>query len=292
MKYEKWRELNTNPFDIKYKNNIKLKKIINYPPAGNDVVELSAFIDDKPQNVFIKIERSKISDFENEYKILTKLLEENKYTKIPKVYEYGIYNNKKYLVLEAVKGERLSEILDKELDTEIKEKMLERYGKELAVLHSIKLNKINKALQRTINKAPAEYNEEISKYLKYLKDNTQNIQYNTFIHGDFHYANILWNNNNISYVLDFEYSGLGFKEQDIAWSLILRPGQKFMNNISDINHFIKGYLTIGQINFTSLKWCLINGYCHFFLMNKNNQDYKKQILKLLENIYNNNLLEQ
>ena len=147
-------------------------------------------------------------------------------------------------------------------------------------------------MQRTINKAPAEYNEEISKYLKYLKDNTPNIQYNTFIHGDFHYANILWNNNNISYVLDFEYSGLGFKEQDIAWSLILRPGQKFMNNISDINHFIKGYLTIGQINFTSLKWCLINGYCHFFLMNKNNQDYKKQILKLLENIYNNNLLEQ
>ena len=67
---------------------------------------------------------------------------------------------------------------------------------------------------------------------------------------------------------------------------------KGKGNWTPIFLHIKGYLTIGQINFTSLKWCLINGYCHFFLMNKNNQDYKKQILKLLENIYNNNLLEQ
>ena len=36
--YEKYRDLITNPFDIKYKN-IEIKEIISYPPAGNDVVE-------------------------------------------------------------------------------------------------------------------------------------------------------------------------------------------------------------------------------------------------------------
>jgi len=77
---------------------------------------------------------------------------------------------------------------------------------------------------------------------------------------------------------------LGFKEQDIAWSLILRPGQKFMNNYDDIKSFLEGYNSNGKYNSELLKWCLINGSMHFYLMNKNGKD--KDYLDYLYNFIN------
>ena len=90
-------------------------------------------------------------------------------------------------------------------------------------------------------------------------------------------------------MLDFEYSGIGVKEQDIAWACILRPNQKFMDSIHDIKMFLSGYLEEGNFNIQIFKWCLINGYCHFYLMNKNNKLYIKKILILLESVYNFNI---
>ena len=70
----------------------------------------------------------------------------------------------------------------------------------------------NIAKQRIINDIVPndrypERDDYIKKTINYLKNNRPNFIFNTFIHGDFHYANILWENNNISGVLDFEYSG-------------------------------------------------------------------------------------
>ena len=79
----------------------------------------------------------------------------------------------------------------------------------------------------------------------------------------------MWDNYNITEILDWEYAGLGFKEQHIAWALILRLGQEFMKNEKDWNAFLKGYKSIGKYNENKLKWCLINGMLHFYLMNKN-----------------------
>ncbi len=45
-------------------------------------------------------------------------------------------------------------------------------------------------------------------------------------------------NEKISGVLDFEYSGKGFKEQDIAWALVLRPDQTFMDQYEDLKSFL------------------------------------------------------
>lgn len=51
--YEKYRDLITNPFDIKYKN-IEIKEIISYPPAGNDVVECLCKIGKDAMKCFYK----------------------------------------------------------------------------------------------------------------------------------------------------------------------------------------------------------------------------------------------
>ena len=76
---------------------------------------------------------------------------------------------------------------------------------------------------------------------------------------------------------------MGHKEQDIAWALIMRPNQKFLNSIEDILLFLNGYNVNGTYDEKKLKWCLINGYLHFYLMNKND-DYRKAIRELLEKI--------
>ena len=85
---------------------------------------------------------------------------------------------------------------------------------------------------------------DISPY-EYPKKEEPSLEFNSFIHGDFHYANILWRKEQISGILDYEYSGYGLKEQDIAWTLVLRPSQKFMDNIEDIKSFLAGYNQLG-----------------------------------------------
>ncbi|MDD4706167.1 MAG: aminoglycoside phosphotransferase family protein [Bacilli bacterium] len=239
------------------------------------------------------MERSTKASFQTEVEHLRILLENNYYDKIPKIIEDGYFKEKKYLVLTKIEGKRLSDIFLKINDQELKNNYLIKYGKELAKIHNIPSDLFSKAKQRPINDYPSEdkYQKNdatISKYINYLIKNKPNINYNTFIHGDFHYANVLWKNKKISGVLDWEYSGKGFKEQDIAWACILRSTQRFMDNIEDIKHFLLGYNMIGSYNKDKLKWCLINGYCHFYLLNKDDKEYRKKIIILLLEINKDN----
>lgn len=281
MIYKKYRELTIDLFSIQYKN-IKLKKIISYPPAGNDVVEAIADIKNKEENVYIKFERSKMANFETEYNHL-KLLRD--ISLFPKVIEFGSINDKNYIILEKIEGDRLSDIFKQ--DKKDKNIYLKEYGKTLSQVHNIQNKKFDKAFQRPINEVPKNYknSDEFSeKIIKYLEENKIEKDNKTFIHGDFHYANVLFKNKKVNGIIDLEYSGLGFKEQDIAWALILRPGQKFMDNIDDINLFLEGYRSKSDFEYDKFKWCYINGSIHFYLMNYENEEYKQKIRKLIEKI--------
>ena len=287
-KYEKWRELNIDPKDIKFKT-IKVLKEISYPHCGNDVVECEIKTENEQLiNAFIKIERSTRAEFQVEIDHL-KLLKKYSYLKIPEVIEYGEILNKKYIVLKKVIGSRLSDILLVKKDKKEKEMYLYKYGQKLALIHNISTSGFKEARQRPINDYPnidkyGSFDSNILPYIEYLINQKLEKKFDTFIHGDFHYANIIWDKEEISGVLDWEYSGIGFKEQDIAWALILRSTQKFMDTIEDINNFLNGYKTIGSYNEEKLKWCLVNGYCHFYLMNKDNEEYKNKLIDLLKAI--------
>ncbi len=283
---EKWRESLINIEDIDFKN-IDFKKIISYPPAGNDVFECIGTYQNKDINFIVKSERGKFAFFDNEINILNKI--ENDF-KVPHVIESGKVNDHTYIVLSKIEGEKLSDIF-KEQENISKEKYLYNYGVELAKVHNYSINWI-KAKLRDINDYPKielykefdNWEESIVDYLKMTKPSK--IEYNTFIHGDFHYGNILWNNYEVTGILDWEYSGMGFKEQDIAWALILRPGQKFMDDINDYESFLDGYKSLGSYNEDNLKWCLINGLMHFYLMNKTKDDkeYLEKIKKLISKL--------
>ena len=293
MKIEKWKDLSIEPTKIKFKE-IKDLEIISYPYAQNDVVECKCKYNDKIINVFIKIERSRMADFTSEINNLNTILNNNYYYKIPKVIENGVVDGKEYMVLEKIDGDRLSIIFDKNNFSNRKEYLI-NYGKELGTIHKIPIKLFNISKKRIINDLPTkddykEFDDFIKPYIDYLDNHKIDFNNDTFIHGDFHYANILWNNTDISGVLDFEYSGKGLKEQDIAWSIILRPSQKFMDNINDIKYFLKGYSSVNNYDIKKLKWCLINGYCHFYLMNKDNHEYIDKLKKLIKQIYNSSIL--
>ena len=280
--YEKWRELDVDIFNVKFKT-FEIKEIINYFPAGNDVIEAIT----NKENYVIKIERSKMADFNSEINNINYLKNNNYYLKIPNIIENGYIDKKEYIVCSKIEGNKLYEIFNN--DIKDKQEYLIKYGNELATIHSINGKGVNESKKRLINDYPKltnykYYPKKIKKYIEFLKINKPLINNDTFIHGDFHYGNILWKDKEISAIIDFEYSGRGFKEQDIAWALILRPGQKFMDNIEDIKSFIKGYKIKGNYNKEYLKWCYINGCCHFYLMNKKNKEYIKKLDNLLLNI--------
>ncbi len=292
---EKWRELKTDPKKIEYKD-IRLLEILSYPHCGNDVIEGRCSYNDNEMNLFIKIERSPKSSFQTEVETLKKLREKKYYLNIPKVIEDGYIDDKKYIVLTKIEKERLSTIFLSDITSKEKESFLYKYGRELAKIHTISIDDFDYAPKRTLNDIPrAEKYEDVEdevilNAISYLKENNPDFNQSTFIHGDFHYANIYWKDKEISGVLDWEYSGKGFKEHDIAIALILRNTQTFMDNISDIKSFLSGYKSLGNYEVNNLKWCLINGYVHFYLMHKNDDVYLNKIKDLLNELRTNDFL--
>lgn len=279
MKYKKYRELSVDINKIQFKK-IVIKEIINYFPAGNDVIEAKALMDDKIVNVVIKIERSKMANFVHEYHMLNKL--KNKLPTVPKVIETGKIVDKNYIVLEKKAGERLSIILKNDM---LGEKiLLKEYGSELARIHKLDIKGIPLSFKRNINNLATGYRYYDSyskKIILWLKNNSINMDDETFIHGDFHYGNILFKYNKVSAILDFEYSGRGFKEQDIAWACVLRPSQNFMDSIDDLNMFLNGYKEYNNFNYEKFKWCYINSSIHFYLINIKDEKYKNKIKKMI-----------
>ena len=151
MKYKKYRDLNIKPNQINFQN-INILKVINYMPAGNDVLECTILYNNCVVEAFFKIERSRMADFASEIYNLNYLNNDLDYNKIPVIYEYGNINDKYYIVLEKLNGKILSEIINN--NSKNKNEYLEKYGKELGIIHKINPDNFNIAKQRIINEIP------------------------------------------------------------------------------------------------------------------------------------------
>lgn len=282
---EKWREELTSINDINFKK-IKNVRAINYPIAFNDVFECTCDYQNEECECFIKVQRNEISGIENEINLL---LELNKYIKeVPLVLEYGIVSNKYYLCTKKINGSKLSDLLRNQKNTNECLKYMYNYGKKLAQIHSLTL-KCNESKKRKINNIPSEIENDsfFDMIISWLKKNEPIFDSNTFIHGDFYYGNILWDNYSICGIIDWEYSGYGFKEQDIAWALILRPCQTFLKTSKEQEEFLNGYKSIGAYDENKFKWCLVNGYAHFYKMEKDkNSEYAKKIIIIMNSLIN------
>lgn len=273
---KKWRET-IDPFKLKY-NNFTLKEILGYPHAGNDVFYVKGIYKNKEIYAFIKINRQKGADVKNEIEVLNKINLEN----TPQIIDYD--EEKTFRVSIALNGERLSTILGDNSNLESLQ-YLEKYGRKLGEIHLIDDNFENVKDRRFFHVPPMSYfednNLDLNIYDYLNKNKPEKINY-CFCHGDFHYANILWENKNISGVLDFELSGKGNKEFDIAWAIIIRQGQKFLKTEEEVEKFFEGYNSVNFCNYNYVKYYMILIYVWFYEFS--NIEHKKIILSEIEKL--------
>lgn len=276
---QKWRET-IDPYKLKF-NNFKLLEVLGYPHAGNDVFYAKGLYKGKEVFVFIKVNRQKGADVQNEIETLNKINLEN----TPIIIDYD--DEMTYRVSIALVGERLS-VISKQIPKLELLNYLKTYGESLAKIHLINGEFNNVKDRKFFHIPPKEYfekediNMEVYEYL--LSSKPKEINY-CFVHGDFHYANVLWDDKKISGILDFELSGYGNKEFDIAWAIIVRPSQEFLKEQQEIDAFILGYQSIGQCNLEYIKYYMVLIYSWFYELG--GPKYKDFVANKMYEIINN-----
>jgi len=287
----KWREPIVDPFKIPFNNGLSLHKIAGYPHAGNDVFACSGSLRDKAADFYLKISRHCDADLSNEAAVLGEMQRVG--LPVPRVYSQGEHEGAAYLAVAAMPGERLSALLNGSRSQHYRQKLPEllfRMGRMLGNIHSLPLLWRPVKLRRQ-HDLPGLFGEnplfqKLQPVLKWLEGHIPERSKSVFVHGDYHYANVLWENDDISAILDWELCGAGWREFDLAWATILRPSQQFLKTAIEVDAFLCGYREAAQYDAEALRWCQKLVYCHF-LNSKgtwHENEYQKAALSVLERI--------
>ncbi|WMM24733.1 aminoglycoside phosphotransferase family protein [Tissierella sp. MB52-C2] len=279
---EKWRET-IDPFSLKF-NNFYLEEILGYPHAGNDVFYVKG-IEKSGEEItaFLKVERQKTADTEREVSIINKL----DFPFLPNIIDYS-FNTPKYILTEEAEGNRLSYILGDNKNMESL-KYMNVYGELLAKVHNIKIE-APPVKKRDFTLSHKFYLENNLEYIEqYLLDKEAK-ETKCFIHGDCHYGNILWKDYKVSCLLDYELSGYGSREYDLAWSLVLRPGQKFLRTAREREVFLESYGKYHKFSKPAFDYYMVLFGIFFYSisLDKQYKEYRIIIIDMIKGIISNN----
>ena len=271
---KRWRET-CDPFALNYRN-FQLDELLGYPHAGNDVFHVRGIVNGNETTAYIKVARQKGADIDNEVNILAQL----DAPIFPKVLDYdrehGLFS-----VTAELPGLRLSAIAGDNADS-VALTYMEKYGEALGRLHKLNVSAKPQVDRKFYHRPGDEVLKKLN--LLFLADyfDRKPLQGETvFCHGDFHYANVLWKDQHISAILDFELAGYGNRDFDIAWALFLRPGQRFLKTDKEQALFIKGYQKHGDCNVDAVKYYMAQCYVYFlcFCDEKDYCEYVRNWLK-------------
>jgi len=271
---QRWRET-CNPFAL-HCHAFRLKEILGYPHAGNDVFHVRGIYQDVEMTAYIKAARQKGAAIDNEVAILSQLHA----PVFPKVLDYdeeeGLFS-----VTEEMPGFRLSVIVGDNRQLASLSYMRE-YGETLSHLHKMEISAGAQKDRRYFHSPSLEDLRVLD--LMFLADyfaHAPQQEQCVFCHGDFHYANVLWKEHHISAILDFELAGYGNRDFDIAWALFLRPGQKFLRTDAEREEFRNGYCKNGTCDRAAVQYYMAQCYVHFlrFCKEKDYCDYVRNWLE-------------
>ncbi len=254
---QKWRE-GIDPLALPLQN-VQIQEILGYPHAANQVFHLRGLCHGQEGYYYLKYAHHPDASFRNEVEIIRLL----RSPLAPNVVEYDGLNYR-YTLTEQIEGKRLSVILAN-AGTENAIDYMYEYGAALAALHQTK-GRFPTAPHRRFHDIPeAAWCRErnLTEIHSWLLANQPAQHHTCFVHGDFHYANILWKEGHISGILDFELAGMGNREFDIAWALILRPGQRFMKTDAERDRFLAGYTSVGECDPGLVRYYMVLSYIRF-----------------------------
>lgn len=273
----KWRDT-CDPFQLPF-SEFQLASVLGYPHAGNDVFHVTGKWRGETVRAYIKAVRRGGAALENEYRILKQLDS----PVFPRVLDFGFGENP-FLVSRELPGERLSVIVGQNEEM-VSLSYMEEYGRTLAKLHSLDISVPPVADRRFFHKPQRSMLEKLNlDFLKYFFDSEPETVVPVFCHGDFHYANILWENHRVSGILDFEFAGIGNRDFDIAWAMIRRPGQKFMKQDSETERFLSGYREHGSYDAAAVQYYMAQIYVYFLSFSKDDTEYCEYVRNWLRKI--------
>ncbi|NTV37603.1 MAG: aminoglycoside phosphotransferase family protein [Anaerolineales bacterium] len=189
---------------------------------------------------------------------------------VPRVVSFGHHEGHEYLAVSAMPGKRLSALLTGEDEPVYKgllHGMLRTMGRNLAEIHKLPLN-WKPVHERRQHKLPVladgtPVEKELKSTVAWLRKNPPLRSVPVFIHGDHHYANLLWQKETISAILDWELCGMGWREFDLAWAVAFRPSQLFLSTHEELETVLTGYREVAEYDDSAFLWCLKLIYCHF-----------------------------
>ena len=274
----KYRELVVEPGEVRFEK-IRIAKILEYLHAGNDVIHC---VDQRNVHYVIKFSRHDDADFNNEISMLENMKEFD-WLHTPRVIESGVHKGTAYIVLSYVQGYRISQQM--EIYRKNQNLYCNKFGENIGRIHKIEGNfarakkrKFHLVVENTKN------DQNIESINAWLAENaTQNVN-ECFVHGDHHYANILWFKNRISGTLDWELAGIGNKEYDIAWSIVVRPGQTFFMTENEETEILNGYLKHNQFDYKKYEYYKILVISHFYKYRKESSEYESWMKKEIKKI--------
>lgn len=286
---EKWRKPIIDPMEAQFPCGMTVVEILGYPHASNDVFGCYIEFQGEKHKAVLKIERYIDANLANEWTIINGL--KGTGLKTPEVITHGYLEDRGYIVTKYDDGQRLSQLIKNCRNDEIVNESLKymwKFGNNLGIIHGLELIGENVKNRRFHNPMDKEKSIELGldKIFQWL-DKHKNIKPNLcFIHGDHHYANILWKDNEISKILDWELSGIGWKEFDLAWALILRPSQTFMKTKEERDTFLEGYSAHCSLDEEQLVYCMVMIYQYFYAIGKNLNDneYMEYIISEFERL--------
>jgi Ser/Thr protein kinase RdoA (MazF antagonist) len=273
---DKWRET-IDPFSLEFKQ-FELSRVLGYPHAGNDVFYVEGRFKGEPVRGFLKVERQTGADVTNEVRIMQQL----DFPFVPVILEYNLASPKFILTTE-IPGERLSVLVGENRAGESLSYMA-AYGRALAGFHCLALDCEPVKDRRFFHLNPKEYFERHALLDVYAFLMTMAPESNKpcFVHGDFHYANLLWEDGKISAVLDYELAGLGVREFDLAWACFLRPGQKFLDTWEEVALFLEGYAQVGAFDYEAFIYYYVLIASWLYAFGEDEPGYREKIRALID----------
>jgi len=247
---------------------------MGYPHAGNDVFHAMVMYQGSEMPAFIKVERQAGADIANETNVISNL----PLPYVPIILEYSL-SEPRYIVTKEAEGERLSTIVNQSPETDVK-KYLRKQAAVLSEIHNVHVP-CGPVKDRRFFHVPApEFWEKhnLDAVHAFLTENEPVNPLSCFVHGDFHYANILWDRGEISCVLDYELSGIGVREFDMAWSVFLRPSQNHLKTWREVMAFLNGYTS--EFSLLAFLYYYVQIAAHFYPMG--DVQYKSDVQNLME----------